>query len=72
VNWHLAIMDVRANYYRRSKIHTSVTLPFVWRIIGQWIWLHSKAEEQARLAHYYFCRPLIADTWEHSLIKSIL
>ena len=72
VNWHLAIMDVRANYYRRSKIHTSVTLPFVWRIIGQWIWLHSKAEEQARLAHYYFCRPLIADTWEHSLMKSIL
>ena len=31
MNWHVEIMDVRANYYRRSKTHTSVTLPFVWR-----------------------------------------
>ena len=28
-SWHIEIMVVRANYYRGTKIHTSVAFPFV-------------------------------------------
>ena len=35
----------------------------------KWIWLQSKEEEQARSTQHSFCRPMTADTSEHSITK---
>ena len=71
----MQFLVVTANYYRGTKIHTTVALPFIWRTIRKMnrlsfkAWLQSKEEEQARSTQYYFCKPLTADTSEHSITK---